>query len=56
MRKYDKEFKQQAVKKYLDGQAVASISRKIGVSENTIHTGLGNQRFCKKVAKQMKIN
>ncbi len=37
MRKYDKEFKQQAVKKYLDGQSVASISREIGVNENTIH-------------------
>jgi transposase len=37
MRKYDKEFKQQAVKKYLEGQSVASISREIGVNENTIH-------------------
>jgi transposase len=37
MRKYGKEFKQQAVKKYLDGQSVASISREIGVNENTIH-------------------
>jgi transposase len=37
MRKYDKEFKQQTVKKYLDGQSVASISREIGVNENTIH-------------------
>lgn len=37
MKKYDKEFKKQAVKKYLDGQSVASISREIGVNENTIH-------------------
>ena len=37
MRKYDKEFKQQALKKYLDGQSVASVSREIGVNENTIH-------------------
>jgi len=37
MRKYDKEFKKEAVKKYLDGQSVASISREIGVNENTIH-------------------
>ena len=37
MRKYDQEFKKQAVKKYLDGQSVASISREIGVNENTIH-------------------
>ncbi len=37
MKKYDKDFKKQAVKKYLDGQSVASISREIGVNENTIH-------------------
>ena len=37
MRKYDKEYKKEAVKKYLDGQSVASISREIGVNENTIH-------------------
>jgi transposase len=35
--KYDEEFKKVAVKKYLDGQSVASISREIGVNENTIH-------------------
>jgi len=37
MKKYDKEFKKEAVKKYLDGQSVAAISREIGVNENTIH-------------------
>ena len=37
MRKYDEEFKKEAVKKYLDGQSVASIAREIGVNENTIH-------------------
>ena len=37
MKKYDKDFKKQADKKYLDGQSVASISREIGVNENTIH-------------------
>ncbi len=37
MQKYDQEFKKQTVKKYLDGQSVASISREIGVNENTIH-------------------
>ncbi len=37
MTKYDKDFKKQAVKKYLDGQSVSSISREIGVNENTIH-------------------
>lgn len=37
MKKYDKEFKKETVKKYLDGQSAASISREIGVNENTIH-------------------
>ena len=37
MKKYDKDFKKEAVKKYLDGQSVASVSREIGVNENTIH-------------------
>lgn len=37
MQKYDQEFKKQTVKKYLDGQSVASISREIGFNENTIH-------------------
>jgi transposase-like protein len=33
MRKYDDEFKRQAVKKILDGQSVASVSRELGVAE-----------------------
>lgn len=37
MKKYDQDFKNQTVKKYLDGQSVASIAREIGVNENTIH-------------------
>ena len=37
MKKYDKDFKKETVKKYLDGQSVASIAREIGVNENTIH-------------------
>lgn len=37
MKKYDKDFKKEAVKKYLDGQSVASIARELGVNENTIH-------------------
>lgn len=37
MRKYDQEFKKEVVKKYLEGQSVASIAREIGVNENTIH-------------------
>ncbi len=37
MRKYDEEFKQNAVKKILDGQSVASVSRELGVSEGVLH-------------------
>ena len=37
MRKYDSEFKQQAVKKILDGQSVASVSRELGVAEGVLH-------------------
>lgn len=38
MKKYDKEFKQQAVKKISDGQSVASVSRELGVSEGVLHS------------------
>ena len=38
MRKYDdEEFKQQAVKKILDGLSVASVSRELGVGESLLH-------------------
>jgi len=37
MKKYDKEFKKEAIRKYLDGQSIASISREIGVSEGVLH-------------------
>jgi transposase-like protein len=37
MRKYDDEFKQQSVKKILDGQSVASVSRELGVAESLLH-------------------
>lgn len=37
MPKYDLEFKQLAVKKILDGQSVASLSRELGVSESVLH-------------------
>ena len=37
MRKYDDEFKQQAVRKIFDGQLVASVSREIGVAESLLH-------------------
>ena len=37
MRKYDNQFKQQAVKKILDGQSVASVSGELGVAEGILH-------------------
>lgn len=37
MRKYDTEFKQQAVKKILDGQSVASAARELGAAEGVLH-------------------
>jgi transposase len=37
MRKYDEDYKQQAVKKIHDGQSVASVSRELGVSESVLH-------------------
>jgi transposase len=37
MKKYDDEFKQNAVKKTLDGQSVASVARELGVGEGLLH-------------------
>jgi transposase-like protein len=37
MRKYDDEFKQNAVRKIFDGQAVASVSRELGIAESLLH-------------------
>ena len=37
MKKYDEEFKQNAVKKILDGQSVASVARELGVTEGVLH-------------------
>ena len=37
MRKYDDEFKRQAVRKILDGQSVASVARELGVAEGILH-------------------
>ncbi len=41
-RKYDDEFKRQAVKKVLDGQSVVSVAQELGVNESLIHTAVGN--------------
>jgi transposase len=37
MRKYDDEFKEEAVRKVFDGQSVASVARELGVAEGVIH-------------------
>jgi transposase-like protein len=37
MGKYDIEFKQNAVKKILEGQSVASVSRELGIAESLLH-------------------
>lgn len=37
MKIYDDEFKQNAVKKILDGQSVASVARESGVGEGLLH-------------------
>jgi transposase len=37
MRKYDDEYKREAVKKIHDGQSVASVSRELGVAESLLH-------------------
>ena len=36
-RKYDDEFRQNAVRKVFDGQSVASVSQELGVNESLIH-------------------
>ncbi len=37
MRKYDDEFKRDAVKKIHDGQPVASLARELGCAESLLH-------------------
>ncbi len=37
MRKYDDEFKREAVKKIHAGQTVASVARKLGCAESLLH-------------------
>jgi transposase len=36
-RKYDAEFKRNAVQKVLDGQSAARVTRELGISENLIY-------------------
>ena len=37
MRKYDEEYKREALRKVFDGQSVASVGRELGVAEGLIH-------------------
>lgn len=37
MRKYDDQFKREAVRKILDGQSTASFARELGVKESQLH-------------------
>ncbi|HEY9285597.1 MAG TPA: transposase [Pyrinomonadaceae bacterium] len=37
MRKYDDEFKREAVRKVHDGQSVASVARELGCAEGLLH-------------------
>jgi len=37
MKRYDQEFKNEVIRKYLAGQTIAAISRETGVNENVLH-------------------
>lgn len=37
MKRYDKEFKKQVIKRYMDGATIAGLSRETGVGEQTLH-------------------
>ncbi len=39
-RKYDDEFRRQAVKKVIDGQSVISLAQELGINESLIHKQL----------------
>lgn len=41
-RKYDDEFKRQAVKKVTAGQSAVSVAQELGINESLIHTAVGN--------------
>ncbi len=37
MKRYDQEFKNEVIRKYMAGQTIAAISRETGVNENVLH-------------------
>jgi transposase-like protein len=44
MRKYDEEFKREAIKKIHDGQTVASVARELGCGESAAQVEAANHR------------
>jgi transposase-like protein len=43
MKKYDEEFKRDAVRKVLDGQSVASVARGLGIRSDILRKSLCRQ-------------
>jgi len=37
MKRYDKEFKKEVVKRYMGGATIAALARETGVNEQTLH-------------------
>lgn len=37
MKRYDKEFKKEVIKRYMAGASIAALSRETGVGEQTLH-------------------
>jgi transposase len=37
MKRYDKEFKKEVIKRYLGGATIAALARETGVNEQTLH-------------------
>lgn len=37
MKRYDKEFKKEVIRKYMGGASMAGLSRETGVTEQTLH-------------------
>jgi len=37
MKRYDKEFKKEVIRKYMAGESIAGLARETGVGEQTLH-------------------
>ncbi len=53
MRRSDLECKKEALRKYFDGQSVASIFRELGVKEGLLHIAAGKKNCCRKAVTRM---